>query len=106
MRAHSQATIIRVLTATVAETAAGPFHDLMRQKLPILRDQEGLVHVRLARRLMGHVEEIVLFQEWRDADAMYAWTGPDVDRPRLLQGHEELVEQLVITHYEDFELAR
>jgi hypothetical protein len=68
--------------------------------LPILREQDGLVHVLMARRLVGTAQEIVLYQEWRDVDAMYAWTGPDIGRPRLLQGAEELVESLTITHYE------
>lgn len=92
--------IVRVLTARVQSSNAGPFHDLMRQQLPILHEQEGLVYVKLARRLLGPIEEVVLFEEWRDANAMYGWAGPDIQRPRLLPGSEDLIEDLVITHYE------
>ena len=45
-------------------------------------------------------EEVVLFEEWRTAGAMYDWTGPDIERPRLLPGTEDLIEDLTITHYE------
>ncbi len=72
----------------------------MRQQLPILHQQDGLVYVKLARRMLGSNEEVVLFEEWRDASAMYAWTGPDITRPRLLPGAESLIDDLVITHYE------
>ena len=92
--------IVRVLTARVTYEAAGRVHDLMRQQLPILQEHEGLVYVKLARRLVGPDEVVVLFEEWRDAASMYAWTGPDITRPRLLPGTESLIEDLVITHYE------
>ena len=92
--------IVRVLTAKVTYASAGRMHDLMRRQLPILHEQDGLVYVKLARRLLGSSEEVILFEEWRDATAMYAWTGPDVTRPRLLPGAESLIEDLVITHYE------
>ena len=95
---------MRVLTARVANESAGRFHDLMRQQLPILRDQDGLVYVKLSRRLLGRVEEVVLFEEWRDANAMYGWTGPHIERPRLMPGAEDLVEDLVITHYEALDI--
>jgi hypothetical protein len=75
-------------------------HDLMRQQVPILLEQEGLVYVKLARRLLGPIEEVMLFEEWRDAASMYAWAGPDLTRPRLLPGTESLIDDLVITHYE------
>jgi quinol monooxygenase YgiN len=92
--------IVRVLTAKVTYASAGRMHELMRQQLPILHQQDGLVYVKLARRLLGSSEEVVLFEEWRDASAMYAWTGPDVMKPRLLPGTESLIEDLIITHYE------
>ena len=96
--------IVRVLTARVQSSNAGPFHDLMRQQLPLLHQQEGLVYVKLARRLLGPIEEVVLFEEWRDANAMYGWVGPDIQRPRLLPGSEELIDNLVITHYEALDM--
>jgi quinol monooxygenase YgiN len=92
--------IIRVLTATVADRESPRLHDLMRQQLPLLREYEGLVYVKLARRLVGREEEVMLFEEWRDPAAMYAWTGPNIERPRLLPGAEDLITDLRITHYE------
>jgi hypothetical protein len=92
--------IVRVLTAKVSYASSGRMHDLMRQQVPILLEQEGLVYVKLARRLLGPVEEVMLFEEWRDAASMYAWAGPDLTRPRLLPGTESLIDDLVITHYE------
>jgi hypothetical protein len=96
--------IIRVLTATVSEKASGELHVLMRQQLPLLREHEGLLYVKLARRLIGNQEEIVLFEEWRDTVSMYKWTGPDISRPRLLPGAEALITDLRITHYEALDI--
>jgi len=96
--------IIRVLTATVSDRSSPRLHELMRQQLPILREYEGLVYVKLARRLIGREEEVVLFEEWRDAAAMYEWTGPHIERPRLLPGAEDLITELRIAHYEALDL--
>jgi hypothetical protein len=30
---------------------------------------------------------------------MYVWTGPNIERPRLLPGAEDLITDLRITHY-------
>jgi hypothetical protein len=92
--------IVRVLTATVPEASSGQLHALMREQLPLLREYDGLVYVKLARRLIGLQEEIILFEEWREMEAMYRWTGPDISRPRLLAGAETLITDLRITHYE------
>ena len=92
--------IARVLTATVSVEHATQVHELMREQLPLLRSYDGLVYVKLARRILDRSEEIVLFEEWRDIDAMLAWTGTDLNRPRLLPGTEDLIDALRITHYE------
>lgn len=92
--------IVRVLTARVPMDRAGRVNALLRAQLPLLREYDGLLYVKLARRLEGSHEEVVLFEEWRDPEAMYAWTGPDIDRPRLVPGAEELIEDLRITHFE------
>jgi heme-degrading monooxygenase HmoA len=96
--------IVRVLTATVSDRASPRLHELMRQQLPILRESEGLVYVKLARRLVGREEEVVLIEEWRDTAALYQWTGPNIDRPSLLPGAEDLISDLRITHYEALDL--
>jgi quinol monooxygenase YgiN len=92
------------LTATVSELSSARLHELMREQLPILRTYDGLVYVKLARRLMDRQEELVLFEEWRDTASMYAWTGPNIERARLLPGAEDLITDLRITHYEALDL--
>ena len=77
--------IVRVLTATVPEASSVRLHDLMREQLPILKSYDGLVYVKLARRLIGQFEEVILYEEWRDPAAMYAWTGPDIWNRRSRQ---------------------
>ena len=46
----------------------------------------------------------MLFEEWRDVDAMLVWTGSDIARPRLLPGAEDLIDDLRITHYEALDI--
>ena len=96
--------IVRVLTANVQINRSGQLHDLMRQQLPILRSYDGLVYAKLARRMEGRMEQVVLIEEWRDAQALYAWTGPDVAVPRLLPGSAELIDALTIAHYEALDI--
>jgi antibiotic biosynthesis monooxygenase (ABM) superfamily enzyme len=96
--------IVRVLTATIKAERAGVFNDLMRKQLPILREYPGLVYVKLSRRILGGEQEVLLFEEWQDAASLYAWAGPDLDRPRLLPGAEELVIGLRVAHYEALDM--
>jgi quinol monooxygenase YgiN len=92
--------IVRVVTATVKTERAGTFNALMREQLPSLRRSPGLVYAKLARRMQGDVEEVLLYEEWQDTASMYDWTGPEITRARLLPGAEDLVTSLTIAHYE------
>ena len=93
--------IVRVLTARVPARNAGRFNELQRALLDELRGQPGLVYAKLARRLdHTDAEEVVLFEEWRTPDDLWAWTGGRINVPRLLPGTEELIENLTISHYE------
>jgi hypothetical protein len=83
---------------------AGSFNALMRSQLPLLRQHPGLVYVKLARRITGDVEEVLLYEEWRDTASLYGWAGPEVSRPRLLPGAEELVDDLSVVHYEALDI--
>lgn len=94
------AVIVRVLTARVAQHNAGRFEELLRQQLPRMREYDGLLYLKLARQANGAFEEVILFEEWRDARALYGWAGHRLSEPRLLPGAEELVEDLRVTHYE------
>jgi heme-degrading monooxygenase HmoA len=98
--------ILRVLTARVPNRNIGEFNELLRAQLSELREQPGLVYAKLARRLdEDQTEEVVLVEEWRTTADLFAWTGGRLNRPRLLRGTEELVDRLVITHYEALDLS-
>jgi heme-degrading monooxygenase HmoA len=97
---YDRAVIVRILTARVAQHNAGRFEDLLRQQLPRMREHEGLVYVKLARQANGAFEEVLLFEEWRDAASLYVWTGGQLSRPRLMPGAERLAEDVRVTHYE------
>jgi len=93
--------IVRVLRARVRPGKVGAFNAIFRQQVPLLRDQPGLVYVKLARRLQPDGgEDVVLFEEWQDAAALYAWVGPNLMEPRLVPGAWELIDELVVAHYE------
>lgn len=98
--------ILRVLTARVPQPNVGEFNELLRAQLNELREQPGLVYGKLARRLDEKGgEEVVLVEEWRTPADLFAWTRGRLNRPRLLPGTEELIEDLVITHYEALDLS-
>jgi heme-degrading monooxygenase HmoA len=92
--------IVRIVTAKVKAERAGAFNELMRQHLPTLRQSKGLVYAKLARRMHDDAEEVVLYEEWRDTASLYEWTGPELTRPRLVPGAEELATSVTIVHYE------
>ncbi|HLO36066.1 MAG TPA: antibiotic biosynthesis monooxygenase family protein [Candidatus Deferrimicrobium sp.] len=92
--------IVRILTARVPRDRAGRFEDVLRAQLPVMRAMDGLIYVKLARQSHPTHDDVLLFEEWRDADALYGWAGAHVERPRLLPGAENLAEFVSVTHYE------
>ncbi len=96
--------IVRVLTARVRSDHAAAFNAKLRQQLPILREQPGLVYVKLARQVDADGENVLLFEEWRDTAALYGWAGPLITKPRLLPGTEDLVDRLGVDHYEALDM--
>jgi len=79
----------------------GAFNALFRRQVGLLREQEGLLYAKLARRLQPDGgEEAVLFEEWQDAASLYAWVGPNLTEPRLVPGVRELIDEVHVTHYE------
>ena len=93
--------IVRVLRARVRAGRVGAFNALFRRQVALLREQDGLLYVKLARRLHADGgEEAVLFEEWQDAASLYAWVGPNLAEPRLIPGVRELVEDIHVAHYE------
>ena len=98
--------ILRVLTARVPSENIGEFNELLRAQLHELRQQPGLVYAKLARRLdEDQTEEVILVEEWRTTADLFAWTGGRLNTPRLLRGTEELVDRLIITHYEALDVS-
>ncbi|MEX1170635.1 MAG: antibiotic biosynthesis monooxygenase [Chloroflexota bacterium] len=96
--------IVRVVTARVRSDRAAAFNSMLRQQLPILREQRGLVYTKLVRQVDADGENVLLFEEWRDTAALYAWAGPEITKPRLLPGAEELVERVEVDHYEALDM--
>ena len=93
--------IVRVLRARIRPGKVGAFNAVFRQQVPLLKEQPGVVYVKLARRLQPDGgEDVVLFEEWQDAAALYAWVGPNLMEPRLVPGAKELIDELVVAHYE------
>jgi hypothetical protein len=93
--------IVRVLRARIRPGKVGAFNVIFRRQVPLLKEQPGLVYVKLARRLQPDgSEDVVLFEEWLDAASLYAWVGPDLSTPRLVEGSAELIDELVVAHYE------
>ncbi|MFP5342550.1 MAG: antibiotic biosynthesis monooxygenase family protein [Candidatus Limnocylindria bacterium] len=92
--------IVRILTARVPARNAAAFERLVREQLPVMREYDGLEYVKLARKAFGTHDDVILFEEWRDARSLYGWTGPDPGKPRLLPGAEGLAEFVHVTHYE------
>ncbi len=97
--------LVRCLTAHVAPGQVGRFNDLLRRNLPVLRSQPGLVYVKLARRLdQDGGQEVILFQEWRDVESLYAWVGRDIHRPHVFGSDPVDYAEVRVTHYESLDV--
>lgn len=102
--ASLRSMIVRLVTATVKAERAATFNALMRAQLPVLRQSPGLVYAKLARRIRGDSEEVLLYEEWHDTEALYGWAGPEITRARLDPAAAELVTTLSIVHYEALDI--
>jgi heme-degrading monooxygenase HmoA len=93
--------IVRVLTARIRAAKVAAFNARFRQQVAMLREQPGLEYLRFARRFLPDGdEEAILFEEWADSASLYAWVGPDLAEPRLIDGARELADELQVVHYE------
>jgi Antibiotic biosynthesis monooxygenase len=93
--------IVRVLRAKIRPGKVGAFNAVFRGQVDLLKAQPGLVYVKLARRLHADGgEDVVLFEEWQDASSLYQWVGPNLAEPRLVPGSRELIDELIVAHYE------
>ena len=96
--------IVRIVSARVRARNAAAFEELLRLQLPRMREHEGLIYVKLARQAHEGYEDVLLFEEWRDADALHGWVGPHLHKARLMPGAELLVENVSVTHYEALDI--
>lgn len=93
--------IIRVLTARVRAGKVAAFNALFRRQVALLREQPGLQYLNFARRFHADGDqEALLIEEWQDAASLYSWVGPNLEEPRLVPGARELIDDLVVAHYE------
>jgi heme-degrading monooxygenase HmoA len=92
--------IVRVLTARVRPKRVALFNAQMRHALAELKEQDGLVYAKLARRFVDDGEEVMLVEEWASPADLYRWTGGALATPRLAPGAEDLIDDLRIVHYE------
>lgn len=93
--------IVRVLRAQIRPGRVAAFNAVFRKQVALLREQPGILYVKLARRLEPDGgQEAVLFEEWADAASLYAWVGPNLAAPRLVPGARELIDRLSVSHFE------
>ena len=93
--------IVRVVRVRVRAGRVGAFNALFRRQVALIREQDGILYVKLARRLQADGgQEAVLFEEWRDAASLYAWVGPNLGESRLVPGARELIDEIHVAHYE------
>lgn len=96
--------IVRVVTALVKPGRAGALNELLRQQLPVLKSHEGLVYVKLARRMVDEGERVILFEEWADSRSLHGWVGPDLSVPRFIDGAATHLDQVSVEHYEALDI--
>jgi len=93
--------IVRVLRVKVKARNIAAFDALFRTQVELMRTQPGLEYVKLARQIQPDGgEEVVLFEDWLTAAHLYAWVGPNLTEPRLVDGARRLIEEVVVSHYE------
>jgi heme-degrading monooxygenase HmoA len=106
VRVKEGRVIVRVVRAKVRAGRVGLFNVAMRRQVELMREQPGLVYLKLARRFEAEGgEEVILFEEWRDPDSVYAWAGDDLAKPRLLPAALEAVDEVTVMHYEALDVG-
>lgn len=90
--------IVRVFSGRVAIHREGDFNASLRSRLAQIATEPGNAYVKFARKIEGDRERVMLITEWRTADDLYAWTGGDVVRPRIVD--LELLDEWKVEHWE------
>lgn len=93
--------IVRVLRARIRPSKIAAFDAVFRSQVALIREQPGIKYVKFARRIQPDgTEEAVLFEEWEDANSLYAWVGPNLTEPRFVPGARALIEDVEVAHFE------
>jgi len=104
--AHNPAAVlVRVVTGRVKASEVAQVAPVVRERLPAVRDQPGLVAAHFGRQLTGLDAEFVFVTVWRTAGDMHAWVGADLDHTPLFDGHEEVLGDYQVRHYETLDDA-
>ena len=95
--------IVRVFTGRVAARREGEFNANVRGRLDEIRNAQGNVYVKFARKIEGDREVVMLITEWRTAADLYAWTGEDVGTPKMVD--LDMLEDWKVEHWEALDLT-
>ena len=95
--------IVRVFTGRVAARHEGDFNAGVRSRLHEIRQAQGNVYVKFARKIEGDREVVMLITEWRTAADLYAWAGEDVGTPKMVD--LELLEDWKVEHWEALDMT-
>lgn len=90
--------IVRVFTGRVAVRREGDFNANLRGRLDVIRSEPGNIYVKFARKIEGDRELVMLITEWETAADLYAWTGGDVGKPRMVD--LDLLDHWKVEHWE------
>ncbi len=94
--------IMRVLRARVKPGRLKDYQRLCEEKsFPHLRATPGLVALHMGVPLVSQPEECVIVSVWRDLDALVDFAGEQWREVVVLPGEAELVDEMVVEHYDD-----
>lgn len=94
--------IMRVLRARVKPGKLRDYQRLCEEKsFPHLRATPGLVALHMGAPLVSHPDGFVVVTVWRDLDALVAFAGEQWREVVVLPGEAELVEEMIVEHYDD-----
>jgi heme-degrading monooxygenase HmoA len=94
--------IWRVARFTLNDGVEPEFMNHTRRRVrDMVRDVDGLVDVRVARRMEGHQAVVVAMSRWRDFDSIRKFYGADIDKPNAWDPDGQWIAKADIEHMED-----
>jgi transposase/heme-degrading monooxygenase HmoA len=100
--AWEYAMIMRVLRAKVKSGKLKEYQRLCEEKsFPHLRATPGLIAMHMGAPLVSQPDEFVVVTVWRDLDALVGFAGEQWREVVVLPGEAELVDEMVVEHYDD-----